>query len=213
MKKLLIFDCDGTLVDTDKVIIETWKELFKNFKPKDYVIDEIKVRGYSGPPVTDSIAEAFPEYDPNFILKEYRKRTVKYYEKYAILFESERLYLDLLKKEGYKMAVCSSKNREMLEFCFKKLDLFKYFDVIVTSTDGLKCKPDPESIYYILNKENLKKEDALMIGDTKFDYLTAKNAGIECVLMTMCPRSYEDSIKPIAIVKNYQELYKLIQKL
>ena len=39
MKKLLIFDCDGTLVDTDKVIIETWKELFKNFKPKDYVID------------------------------------------------------------------------------------------------------------------------------------------------------------------------------
>lgn len=213
MKKLLIFDCDGTLVDTDKVIIETRKELFKNFKPKDYVMDEIKVRGYSGPPVMDSIKEAFPEYSPNFILKEYRERTVKYYEKYASLFDNERPYLDLLKEEGYKMAVCTSKNREMLEFCFKKLDLFKYFDVIVTSTDGLKCKPDPESIYFILDKENLKKEDALMIGDTKFDYLTAKNAGIECVLMTMCPRRYEDDVNPIAVVKNYQELYKLIQKL
>ncbi len=72
MVKLLIFDMDGTLIDTDEVLFQTWKELFLLYKPKDYVIDREFVRGFSGPPVEESIARAFPEKDPKFILNEYR---------------------------------------------------------------------------------------------------------------------------------------------
>ena len=80
MVKVLIFDMDGTLIDTDEIIYRTWKELFLEYKPKDYVIDREVVRTFSGPPVEQSINFAFPELDPDFVLKEYRKRTAKYYE-------------------------------------------------------------------------------------------------------------------------------------
>ena len=61
MVKLLIFDMDGTLVDTDEVLYQTWAELFRLYKPKEYVIDREFIRGFSGPPIEESIKRALKE--------------------------------------------------------------------------------------------------------------------------------------------------------
>ena len=59
MVKLLIFDADGTLFDTDEIIFKTWKELFSLYKPKDTFIDREFTRSFSGPPLSESIKKVF----------------------------------------------------------------------------------------------------------------------------------------------------------
>lgn len=183
MVKLLIFDMDGTLVDTDEVLYETWAELFRLYKPKDYVIDREFVRGFSGPPIEQSIARAFPEKDPKFILKEYRTRTAKYYDDYLKFFPNEKEVLKKLYKEGYILTISTSKNRPMAEKCLKIFGVYDLFSEMITSSEDVPHKPDPASLNLLVEKFNVKKEEALMIGDTSFDALAAINANIKSVLL------------------------------
>ena len=213
MVKVLIFDMDGTLIDTDQVLYETWKELFLLYKPKDYVIDREFVRGFSGPPIEQSIARAFPEMDGDFILREYRVRTQKYYDLFLKLYPGELEILEKLHKEGYIFAIATSKNKAMAIKSLEKYNLLNYFTYILTSSDNFKTKPDPEMINYIQEKTGTHKEEIVMIGDTRFDYLAAKNANVKSVLFKGSPRMYEDDVKPDAIVDSYTEMYKIIKKL
>lgn len=213
MVKLLIFDMDGTLVDTDEVLYETWAELFRLYKPKDYVIDREFVRGFSGPPIEQSIARAFPEKDPKFILKEYRTRTAKYYDDYLKFFPNEKEVLKKLYKEGYILTISTSKNRPMAEKCLKIFGVYDWFSEMITSSEDVPHKPDPTSLNLLVEKFNVKKEEALMIGDTSFDALAAINANIKSVLLKLCPRVYEKDKMPTYFVANYQELYELIKKI
>jgi len=65
----------------------------------------------------------------------------------------------------------------------EKYKLKEYFDAIVTADDTDKHKPDPEPVYIALRKLNAKAEESIMIGDTKFDILSAKRAGVKSVLV------------------------------
>ncbi|MEG1565421.1 MAG: HAD hydrolase-like protein, partial [Bacilli bacterium] len=64
--KLLIFDVDGTLADTDKMLIETYRTLYELYSP-NVKLDESKVIGFSGPPLRETLSTEFPLYDPEFM--------------------------------------------------------------------------------------------------------------------------------------------------
>ena len=66
--KLYLFDLDGTLLDSDQMLIETFRDLYKIYKPKDYVIDEKKIITFSGPPIRETLQKEFPEYDQEMML-------------------------------------------------------------------------------------------------------------------------------------------------
>ena len=211
MVKVLIFDMDGTLIDTDEIIYRTWKELFLEYKPKDYVIDREVARTFSGPPVEQSINFAFPELDPDFVLKEYRKRTAKYYEDCLKMFPGELEIIHKLHDDGYIFCVATSKNKEMTIKCLETYGIKDYFTYVLTSSDPFKHKPDPDMLNFIIEKLNVSKDEVVMIGDTKFDYLAAKNAGVKCILFTGSPRKYEEDIKPFAFTPTYEKMYEIIK--
>lgn len=213
MVKVLIFDMDGTLIDTDEIIYETWKELFLEYKPKDYVIDREVIRTFSGPPVEQSINFAFPELDPNFVLKEYRKRTAKYYDTCLKMFPGELEVIKKLHDDGYIFCVATSKNKEMTLKCLEHYGIKDYFKLILTSSDPFKHKPDPDMLNYIMNTLHVDVDETIMIGDTKFDYLAAKNAHVKCLIFTGAPRAYDEDIKPYAFTSTYEEMYKIIKKI
>ena len=213
MVKLLIFDMDGTLIDTDKVLFETRKELFLLYKPKDFAIDEEVVRTYSGPPIQESIANAFPEKDTNFILKEYRARTEKYYDYYLKLYPGEKEILKKLHSEGYILTIATQKNKKMALKSLEMKGICDYFSLILTSNDGFKTKPSPDMINYILANFNCKPEEAIMIGDTAYDYLAAKNANVKSILFKGSKRTYSEEVNPEGIFETYDEIYRFLKQL
>ncbi len=213
MYKAIIFDMDGTLIDSDDVVIETWDELFKVFKPKDLKYDKEDFRRFSGPALKGSLIEMFPEYDLDFIHKEYCDRTRKYYDNYCRLFPNAKETLTKLKNDGYILGILTTKNKEMTNICLKRFGVFDLIDIVVSANDVTHYKPDTEGMDLIKKKLNLNSEDILYIGDNDIDYLTCKNSGVDCILMTMCKRVYKVQVNPICYINNYVDLYKEIKSL
>jgi len=212
MIKVLVFDLDGTLIDTDNVLIENWHEIFKTFKPKDYKIDDEIIRTFSGPPLKDTIRRFFPEYDVNFIYDEFDKRVTKYYDSKLVFFDN---YLEVLKKfkeDGYKLAISTSKNRKMTIYCVDLMKCNDIFDYIVTASDLTKFKPDPEGLNKIKDYFNCSSDEMINIGDTEFDYYCGQNASVKTIMMTMEKRSFKNKLFPLAFINSYNELYKEIKE-
>jgi phosphoglycolate phosphatase len=83
-----------------------------------------------------------------------------------------------------KMALATFKIRSATLKILTELKIIDYFDVIVTADDVRQPKPDPECVQFILQKLDCHREAAIMVGDTRTDILTAKNAGIATCAVT-----------------------------
>lgn len=212
MIKVLVFDLDGTLVDSDDVIINTWLELFKDFKDKDFHLDIEEIRTFSGPPLRETIKRIFPEYDTDFILKEYDKRTGKYYDSCLSVFSDVEETLNKFKHDGYKLAILTSKNKEMVLRSLRLTNLSNgIFEFVVTSDDVIHHKPDPEGLLKIMEFFSVKNDEIINIGDTDFDYECGQNAHVKTIMMTMKNRKYKNKLIPLAFANSYNELYKEIK--
>lgn len=213
MLKLIVFDVDGTLVDTDEVILATWKELIRRYKPKDYFLDDSIIKTFSGPPLNESLKRVFPELDQEFIAKEYNNVTPKFYKENIKTFPNVREVLIKLKNDGYKLAILTSKDSNMTKYTLElaKIDI-NLFDEIVTSSDVKKLKPNPDGLIKIFNSLNVTNDEAINVGDTEFDYYCGINANVKTIMMTMKERHFESKIFPLAFCSNYNDLYKEIKK-
>ena len=213
MLKLVVFDVDGTLADTDEVILATWKELIRLYKPSDYFLDDDVIRTFSGPPLRDSIKRVFPEMDQEFIFEEYNRITPGLYKSNIKKFHDVVNVLNDLKKDGYQLAVLTNKDSRMTRYTLELAGIdINLFSAIVTADDVKTLKPNPEGLLSILNKLNIKNEEAISVGDTEFDYYCGKNANVKTIMMTMKKRPCESKIFPLAFCSNYNDLYKEIKK-
>jgi len=208
--KLLVFDVDGTLVDTDDVVIKTWQELLVklNYNLNEYSNEFL--RGFSGPPLDDSLKKMFPNLELEYTKKLYENITRKYYDSDIHIFANSKEVIDRLKSEGYKLAIFTSKNKEMTLYTLKISGFANYFDLIISRDDVINPKPNIEGLLKIRDFFNINLDDILYIGDSKFDYLTSLNAKIDCILLTILPRKFDNNIKPKAFINSYVDLYKEI---
>ncbi len=213
MIKLMIFDMDGTIIDSDQVLINTWKELFSLYKHGES-FDPNKIAEYSGPPLSYAINDAFKDYeDKEFIRKEYRSRTKKYYDTDLSLFKHARKALKFFHDNNIKLCVLTAKNSEMTAYCLKKFCLFSYFDELITCDSNFEPKPCPDAIIYLKEKYKLNKDEIMMVGDTYYDALAGINADVQTALMTMRYRVNLDSIldKVTLKAKSYDDLVNFIK--
>jgi pyrophosphatase PpaX len=211
MIKVLVFDLDGTLVDTDEVLICNWHEIFDTFKPKGYKIDDETIRTFSGPPLKETIKKYLPEYDVDFIYNEFDKRVPKYYNTKLVFFDNYLEVLTKFKKDGYKLAILTSKNRKMTLYCLNLMKCLPLFDYIVTSSDLTRFKPDPEGLDKIRRYFGCKEEEMINIGDTEYDYYCGHNANVKTIIMTMEKRVFKSKLFPLAFVDSYNNLYKEVK--
>lgn len=213
MFKLIVFDVDGTLVDTDDIILSTWKELIRLYKPKDYYLDDEEIKTFSGPPLKDSLKRIFPEKDLDFMVSEYNRITITFYPSKLHTFLGAVEVIEKLKKEHRKLAILSSKDSKMIKFTLTLAGFdVSLFNEIVSSDDVKKAKPDPEGLLFIMDKEKISKDETLYVGDTEFDYYCAENCDTKVVMMSMKNRKYKSKLFPLAFCSNYNELYKEIKK-
>lgn len=210
MYKLIIFDFDGTIANTDKVIVKSYLKLYKLFAPN--VKPSIKkIRTFSGPPLEQTLSNEFPDYELDFMIKEYKKISKQNYVKYIKTFRNCSDILKKLKEKGYKITIATSKKRSSTLFSMELLKFTNLFDFIVTADDVENTKPNPDCILKCLEYYGVNKEETLLVGDTAYDYKTAKNAGVNIALMTFMKRDFEGEITPDFKTNSFKKLYKYIE--
>ena len=185
MKKLLIFDLDGTLVDTlvDLKNAVNHALLLKNYPERSLE----QIRKAIGNGVAKLVARSIPNGTDNPDYPETLAEFRKYYSVHSVDFTKPYPgVLDTLinlKSQGYIIAVATNKltdiARPLLEGFYPNI-----FDYIQGDEPGMDRKPAPMMVESLCARFNVEKKDAFYIGDTNVDMETAENSGVDFVLVT-----------------------------
>jgi len=179
--KAVLWDFDGTLLDSNDVIAESWRHTVMSFVGRD-VSDE-ELRQTFGEMLIDSMRWLVPEVDPVEAVDFYREYQRGIFLDRIRLFDGTEEVLRVLNKAGYKNAIVTSRLERSTFRALEKFGLTDFFDAILTASDTDKFKPDPTPIYMILDMIGCKPEESIFIGDTSNDIEAGKNAGIFTVLV------------------------------
>lgn len=210
--KLLIFDLDGTLINSDECILYSWLDVIKKYPPK-IKVDEEMIKTFSGPSLKESIIKLYGNEDIQKYIDEYNKVTKKYYDTNIYLFENEVEVLKALKEKGFKIALNTNKIRERTLYTLNLFNILDLFDEIVCGDDVKETKPNSEGVDKIVNKLNISKENTYFIGDTKYDYLTSLNSNVHSITLTVLERKEVLDLKETIFINSFAELYEYLIKL
>ncbi len=176
----VIFDFDGTIADTNRLIIDSWQEVFRRETGKE--ADEAMLTATFGEALDETMHRWFGDRSEE-CLKIYREFQQNIFLERITLFPGMRELLLKLKGEGYKLAVATSRKKDSTIRALVKFDFLDTFDAIVTCDDVTKHKPHPETVLVALEKLGSKPEEAVMIGDSIYDIMCGKNAGTHTIFV------------------------------
>ena len=204
--KLLLFDLDGTLCNTDEMIVQTMFAIYKKYKPtKERTREELYY--FSGPPIRETLKREFPNEDPEEMYEAFKTISKEFYAPYVTAYEDEIKVLKALKEKGYLLGVVTNKGRSLTLYSLKLCEIDTFFDVVISADDVPIPKPNPEGILQAIETLKIKnKEDVLYIGDNDIDYETASNAGVETLLVTWGPREIKCLDKAKYFASSYNEI-------
>lgn len=209
MVKAVLFDLDGTLIDTNDLIIQSFKHVFKH-QLNIEVADEEIISTFGEPLV--SAMEKFDKENAKNLCGEYIKYNEKVHDQYAKCIDGAEDALRLLKGMGIKLAVVTSKRRVTAIRGLKLFNLDKYIDIIVTPEDTNIHKPEGEPVLKACELLDVSPSDAIMVGDSHNDILCGKNAGAKTCLVKYTALSMKNLLeyKPDYVVDSLEEIYFII---
>lgn len=196
--QLLIFDWDGTLVDSIGRIVESMHraadacELLR--------CSDAQVRGIIGLGLPEAIGSLYPELADPARIERFRHHYSEHYlsleTEPSALFADVAETLEVFRAQGYRLAVATGKTRHGLQRVLQGRDWVDYFDV-TRCADETASKPDPLMLQEILAHCGVAPERALMVGDSSFDLLMARRAGIDSVAVGY-------GAQPLAMLSEHQ---------
>jgi len=179
--RFIVFDCDGTLVDSQFMITEAMARAFASFGLEP--MSREKVRRVVGLRLEQAIGSLTPELDE----KEHLALAHAYRESFSELRGVEAFHeplfdgaveaLETLQSQGYVLGLATGKSRRGVDQILKMHDLGGYFTSIKTADDG-PGKPNPQILTDAMAEVGADPEHSAMVGDTTYDILLAKNAGV-----------------------------------
>ena len=210
MFKYILFDFDGTLVDTNDLVILALNETAKKFTGEELSSD--KLNSILGKYLVEQmrcICESKHE-EMALYYKEFYNKNKDIMTKY---FEGTKEMLGELKSSGCKIAVVSAKGRNGIEHGLEMFNLSGYVDAIVSAYDVENNKPHPEPALKALEMLGGDTENALLVGDSPYDILCGKNAGIKTVLVgwTIFPKEEIIKLNPDYIVNTPLQLPDIVK--
>ncbi|MGT2887854.1 HAD hydrolase-like protein [Streptococcus didelphis] len=188
----ILFDLDGTLVDSSLGIINAFQETFDKLQ---LLTPDVKVlSSYIGPPLETTFANYF---DNQNDIQEAIGHFRNYYKAYGVyqvkLYEDIKKLLDKLTEANKDLYITTSKHEPMAYLMLKELGIHHYFKAIYGATEQRFVKVD--LINACLKDFQIKPSDAVIIGDTLFDMIGGKRAHISCLGVTWGFGSEEELLK------------------
>lgn len=187
MKKIVIFDLDGTLLNTLDDLADSTNFALSKFNYPTRTIEE--VRQFVGNGVAKLIERAIPEgkNNPNFekCLAIFKGNYAQNMYNKTAPYNGISDMLANLKSKGLKIAVVSNKfDLAVKELCQKYFNGYIDFAAGENEAAGIKKKPAPDTVLEVLKEFNLKPNEAIYVGDSDVDIMTAKNSDMPCISVT-----------------------------
>jgi phosphoglycolate phosphatase len=207
--QLLIFDWDGTLVDSIARIVESMR-VAADASGLPWR-DDAEIKGIIGLGLPEAIATLYPELDDSRCIDAFRKRYGEHYSALesepSPLFEGVAEALEAFRDEGYRLAVATGKSRRGLDQVLAGRGWLNYFD-ITRCADETASKPDPRMLQEILVHCGVTAERAVMVGDSPFDLRMAHRAGVDSVAVGYGAQPLAALLKesPKLAVERFEEL-------
>lgn len=212
-KPIVLFDLDGTLIDSEPAITASYLHLFETYrKAEDFDADKrIEVLG---PPLHDMMVKYFPDQDPDKMVEEYRVYQNSIHDQVVKPMPGAADLLKWLKENGYSVGVVSTKMSDLLKHGLKLFGMDGYVDTVVGHEMVKVEKPDPEGICMAAEKLGKGMDELLYIGDNATDVMAGKSAGGYTVAYLSTPEKKEDIVKakPNEIISNLSEVKDMLQK-
>jgi len=212
-KPVLLFDFDGTLGDTEPLIIESMKHTIKHFRPEVQIsrVDEIS---FLGPTLNTILARYLNESEIEEGIKIYRENNKELHPQLIKPMPNAVELIKDLKAEGYTIGLVSSKKKEMVEYGAQLIGLENQFDVIIGYDEVKQHKPSPEGIFNVCKALGIDHDNCVYVGDTSTDILASNNAGIYSIAYLTHPER-RDAImaaKPNATVEDLLEIKEILKR-
>lgn len=208
--KAVIFDLDGTLVDSMGI----WKQIDIEYLAKYNIAlpDDLQssIEGMSFTETANYFKERFqiPE-EIHEIKATWNEMTYKKYKNEVPLKEGTREFLNMLKSRDIKMGIATSNSRELVEVVIKSLQIDSFFDAIHTSCEVEKGKPSPDIYLLVSEKLGVAPTECLVFEDVPQGIMAGKNAGMKvCAVDDEYSRALEEEKRKLAdyFIESFQEL-------
>ena len=192
-KFTILFDLDGTLIDTAPDLMKAHNYVMKKFGYKTKTTDEIRNlvgRGANvliGKSIWGQAKKEFSKIEDKKIKEKMVKVFIDYYSK-NIMNESKLVngvedFLKWCYEKKISMAVCTNKREDLAVDLLKKIKIYKYFEYVAGGNTFEVCKPNPKHLTNIVEILNGDLKKTLMIGDSENDTIPAKQSSIPVILL------------------------------
>ncbi len=222
-KYTILFDLDGTLVDTAPDLMAAHNYVMKKYGYSTKSVEDIRNlvgKGASvliGRSIWGSAKKEFSKITDEEIKNEMVKEFINFYGKNLVkeskLIRGVKDFLDWAKTKGISMAVCTNKQEHLAVDLLKKIKIYDYFEYVAGGNTFEYCKPDPRHLTNIIEIINGELDKCLMFGDSENDADAAKAANIPMILLE---DGYTD--KKIAqiyhdhLIKDFSGVEKIVSK-
>ncbi len=221
MTPLVLFDLDGTLVDTTELILQSFAHAFDAHLPGRLPSrrDLVATFGRSLPAALQELAAENGAADPRALADEmlttYRDFQRQHHDTLIRPFDGIDAALSALHASGYRLGVVTSKMQHFARRGMRLFDLERHFDVAVFHDDVTRHKPDPEPLLEAARRAGVAPAEAIYIGDSTHDIVAGRAAGMTTVAVLWGPfeREVLDAVGPDLLLNTPAELLDLPQRL
>ncbi len=189
----ILFDLDGTLVDTAPDLMKAHNHVMKKFGYPTKSINELKAlvgqgaKAMIGRTLWGQAKKEFSKVHDDKIKKEMVDEFINFYGKNIVnestLIKGVKEFLIWSKEKNISMAVCTNKQEHLAIDLLKKIGIYEYFEYVAGSNTFDYCKPDPRHLTNVVEILGGEINKSIMIGDSETDANAGKNAGIPVILL------------------------------
>lgn len=194
--KAVIFDLDGTLLDTLEDLKDSVNYALGNAGMPLRSLEEVRTFVGNGVRRLMELAVPFGEENPEFakVFEEFKKHYALHCNDKTAPYPHIMELLSELKARGYQMAVVSNKFYGAVQE-LRKLYFEGYIETAIGEKEGIRRKPAKDTVVAALRELGIDKEDAVYVGDSEVDIATAENAGMDCIVVAWGFRTREEQEK------------------